>query len=153
MQLLLTRVSSDSDSTLGILYLDDGRKNKFLCFTLEDEYREEKVMGETRIPEGIYDIKLRTEGGMHQRYTEKFEFHKGMLWLQDVPDFEWIYIHPGVHDDHTDGCILVGDGVWQNVTRAGQLLNPLPAYERVYKQIVDELEAGREVMLQVVDLA
>lgn len=152
MKLENWRTSSDTDSTIGNLFeLKDGLR--FICFTLEDEHREEKVKGETRIPAGLYQIKLRTEGGMHARYTEKFPWHQGMLWLQDVPNFEWIYIHPGVHDDHTDGCILVGDGVWQNKTRAGQLLNPIDAYERVYKKAIEAFNQGEEVWIEVRDVA
>ena len=59
MKLEVIRFSSQNDSTLGLLFdVTDGRK--FLCFTLEDEARDTKVMGETRIPAGIYDLKLRT---------------------------------------------------------------------------------------------
>ena len=38
-------------------------KRKFLAYTLEDEYREEKVYGETRIPNGTYELGLRKVGG------------------------------------------------------------------------------------------
>ena len=65
------RFSSQEDSTLGMLFdVTDGRK--FLCFTLEDEARDEKVKGETRIPAGTYKIKLRNEGGYHNRYVKKY---------------------------------------------------------------------------------
>ena len=73
------RYSSGVDSTLGLLSEvgPDGRE--FLAYTLEDEWREEKVSAETRIPEGTYDIKLRTTGGFHSRYANKFgDWHKGM---------------------------------------------------------------------------
>ena len=64
MKFEVQRFSSQSDSTLGILFdVTDGRK--FLCFTLEDEAREVKVKGETRIPAGTYKLKLRKENS-HQ---------------------------------------------------------------------------------------
>lgn len=157
LRLTLTRLSSDTDSTVGTLHMTrlDSDQLKFSCFTLEDEKRMVKVFGETRIPEGTYDIKLRTEGGMHKRYSTKFgsDWHRGMLWLQDVPNFTWIYIHPGTSDDHTDGCILVGDGVMQNVTRAGQLLDPLNAYQRIYPIIASTLLAGKRVQIEVIEYA
>jgi len=39
---------------------------QFVCFGLEDEYREDKVAGETRIPSGTYQVALRKEGGFHK---------------------------------------------------------------------------------------
>ena len=109
MKLKVIRFSSQSDSTNGILF-DVTNETKFLCYTLEDERREEKVMAETRIPAGVYSILLRKEGGHHARYTKKYgSMHKGMLWLQDVPNFKWILIHTGNTDEHTAGCLIVGD--------------------------------------------
>ena len=89
------RYSSATDSTLGLLFENGAHGREFLAYTLEDEFREEKVSAETRIPEGTYDVKLRTVGGFHSRYLDKFgaDFHKGMLHVQDVPGFE--YILPG----------------------------------------------------------
>ena len=38
----------------------------------------EKVYGETRIPAGTYKLKLRTEGGYHQKYSKRFpDIHRG----------------------------------------------------------------------------
>ena len=51
MKLEVLRFSSQKRDTLGLLFdITDGRR--FLCFTLEDEDRDEKVMHETRIPAG-----------------------------------------------------------------------------------------------------
>ena len=74
----LIRFSSQENSTLGLLYID----GNFQCFTIEDEFRTEKVMHETRIPEGIYELGIRDEGGFHERYKSKFKgVHKGMILL------------------------------------------------------------------------
>ena len=67
MKLKVLRFSSQEDSTSGLLFDDSDGKMKFLCYTLEDEYREKKVSGETRVPAGTYKIELRTEGGFHAR--------------------------------------------------------------------------------------
>ncbi len=108
MELLLERVKSDDDATIGTLYAD----GRFLCFTLEDEFRIDKVPAETRIPAGTYAVRLRAAGGMHPKYKARFgDLHRGMLHLQDVPNFQWVYLHVGNTDDHTEGCILVGRGV------------------------------------------
>ena len=90
---------------------------------------------------------------MHGRYLDRFNFHQGMLWLQDVPNFEWIYIHPGNDHTHSEGCILVGNGVRENVTRTGFLSESVPAYERLYKEIIDSLQQGDQVFITVKDIA
>ncbi len=148
------RYSSGVDDTLGLLFdVTDAAWPKFMCYLLQDEHREVKVPGQTRIPAGRYRITLRTEGGFHQRYSTRFPWHRGMLWLRDVPGFEWILIHPGNDHTHTDGCLLTGDSVYSNVGRAGRLGESVKAYERIYQQIVAALEAGDEVWIQVQDYA
>ena len=108
MKLRVVRYNSSDDFTLGML-LDETNGKHFLCYTLEDEHRDEKVMHETRIPAGTYKITLRTVGGFHSRYAKKYgDMHKGMLWVRDVPGFEYILIHTGNTDEHTSGCLLVG---------------------------------------------
>lgn len=151
---ILHRFSSAEYCTLGLLHRKQSDGSiRFKCFTLEDERRDVKVMGQTRIPAGTYEIRLRAAGGMHNRYIQRFGFHQGMLWLQDVPGFEWIYIHPGNDHTHTDGCILVGNGVRENLTRNGFLSDSVPAYERLYKEIVDELNGGSKVFITIEDVA
>lgn len=151
MELELLRLSSQADSTLGVLSeVSAGRR--FLCFTLEDEHRTAKVMNETRIPAGRYALTLRREGGFHQRYAAQYpDLHRGMLWLRDVPGFEWVLIHTGNTDDDTAGCILVGDSAAQNLTEAGSIGASRAAYRRVYPGIAAALERGEAVWLTVVD--
>lgn len=152
MKLEVLRISSQEDSTNGILFdVTEGRK--FLCYTLEDEYRQEKVKGETRIPAGTYKITLRTVGGFHGRYEKKYgQMHKGMLWVRDVPGFEYILIHTGNTDEHTAGCLLVGDSQQNNVIKAdGFVASSTQAYKRIYPPIAAALEAGEEVTITYTD--
>ena len=152
MKLEVQRFSSQSNSTLGMLF-DVTSTPKFLCYTLEDEFREVKVSGETRIPFGTYNITLRTEGGFNKRYTDKFgaDFNKGMLWVRDVPNFEYILIHIGNSDLDSSGCLLVGDSQTQNITKNGFIGSSTDAYKRVYPQIADVLVNGGEVCITYVD--
>ena len=85
MKLEVLRFSSGEDSTSGILFDVTGGKRKFLCYTIEDEFRAQKVRGETRIPEGKYTLTLRKEGGFHSRYLKKYgaNFHKGMIYVNN----------------------------------------------------------------------
>jgi len=152
MKLEILRVSSESDSSSGLVFdITDGRK--FLCYSLEDEYRNEKVMHETRVPAGTYSIKLRTVGGFNARYEKKYgDFHKGMLHVQDVPGFEYILIHTGNTDEHTSGCLIVGDSQENNqLMKNGFIGKSVQAYKRIYTPIAEALENGEEVTITYVD--
>ena len=153
MYLEVLRFSSQEDSTSGILFEIVDGKRKFLCYTLEDEYREEKLAGETRIPSGTYNITLRTVGGFHGRYSKKYgEMHKGMLWVRDVPGFEYILIHTGNTDEHTAGCLIVGDSQQNNAIKSdGFVGSSTQAYKRIYPPIAKALEQGEEVTITYVD--
>jgi hypothetical protein len=153
MKLEVLRFSSQEDSTNGILFDVTGGERKFLCYTLEDEYREEKVAGETRIPAGTYDIVLRTVGGFHSRYVKKYgEMHKGMLWVWDVPGFEYILIHTGNTDEHTAGCLLVGDTQQANFGSSnGMVGSSVNAYKRIYPPIAAAIESGEKVTITYTD--
>tara|TARA_R100000152_G_C6751209_1_gene174862 strand:+ start:475 stop:945 length:471 start_codon:yes stop_codon:yes gene_type:complete len=152
MNLEVLRISSESDSTSGLLF-DTTNGRKFLAYTLEDEYRDEKVMHETRIPAGTYKIKLRTVGGFHSRYEKKYgDMHKGMLHVQDVPGFEYILIHTGNTDEHTSGCLIIGDSQENNqLVKNGFIGKSTQAYKRVYPKIAEALENGEEVVISYLD--
>lgn len=154
MKLKVLRFSSQEDSTSGLLFLETDLGLEFLCYTLEDEARALKVRGETRVPAGTYQIKLRTEGGFHSRYTKRFAgMHKGMLHVIDVPNFKWILIHTGNTDEHTAGCLLVGDSQENNtIIKDGFIGKSTNAYKRIYPPIAKALEEGEEVTIQYIDL-
>lgn len=153
MKLEVLRFSSSKESTLGALFdVTEGRK--FLAFTLEDQHQDKKVKGETRIPAGTYRITLRKEGGFHANYSKSYPgMHKGMLWVRDVPGFEYILIHTGNTDEHTMGCLLVGDTSQQNLTAEGFIGASTNAYKRIYPAIAATLEAGIAVTITYTDFA
>lgn len=148
----LYRYSSQENSTLGLL-MAAGEKEEFRCYTLEDEFREVKVPGKTRIPAGRYEIRKRFGSAKFGHLDEKYDWHDGMLWLQDVPGFEWIYIHTGNRHEHTEGCILVGDGAESNREEDGMVTHSRKAYESLYREISGYLDEGHEVFIEVVDHA
>lgn len=145
MKLELLRFHDNGKATLGILKID----GKFECFTLEDEHRDKKVMSETRIPEGEYEIKLRTEGTHHIEYGKKFpDIHAGMLWLQDVPNFQFILIHIGNTEKDSAGCILVGNQALKSAT----LVDSTTAYKELYKKVSVELKAKKKVTIKITEI-
>jgi len=148
MKLEVLRFSNGEDSTSGLLF-DVTTERVFLAYTLEDEYRDNKISGETRIPDGVYKIGFRKEGGFHSKYKKRFpSFHKGMLQINDVPDFDFILIHCGNTDEHTAGCLLVGDSQVNNmVQKDGFIGESTQAYKRIYPPIAEALESGEEVTI------
>lgn len=147
MEISVNRIKSNSEETLGELYVNGA----FACYTLEDEYREVKKMAETRIPQGTYEIKLRKVGGHHMRYAKRFpSIHAGMIWLQDVPNFQYILIHCGNTDKDTAGCLLVGSGYIEDNGRY-KITASTKAYVELYPRIAEELEKGNKVFITIVD--
>ena len=154
MKLKVLRFSSQEDSTSGLLFEDTDLGLRFLCYTLEDERRALKVRGETRVPAGIYNLALRKEGGFHKRYKGKYgAWHRGMLHVTDVPGFQWILIHTGNTDEHTAGCLLVGDSQENNIViKDGFVGKSVNAYKRIYSPIARAIEKGNEVTIEYIDL-
>jgi len=153
MKLEVLRFSSQVDSTSGILFEITDIGKRFLCYTLEDEARALKVKGETRVPAGTYNIGLRTEGGFHSKYSKKyFGIHVGMLHVLDVPNFEYILIHTGNTDEHTAGCLLVGDAQENNnIISDGFVGKSVNAYKRIYPSIAKAIQKGEEVTITYKD--
>jgi len=109
-----------------------------------------KVNGETRIPNGVYNIELRNAGGMTKRYAARFPgLHRGMLHLQDVPGFEWVYIHIGNDDDDTLGCILTGEMPGSASASQAVVRSSTTAYTRLYQRIIDAMDDGETVVIDV----
>lgn len=150
MELQVKRFSSQKNDTLGLWFIE----NRFECFSLEDEKRDIKIKGETRIPEGRYEIELYPFGNMHQDYQKKFgrEFHKGMLHIKDVPGFSGILIHILNKETQTMGCIGVGDLLMSNKNKKGFLGESTNAYKRLYAKVRDALLKKEKVYITITDI-
>jgi len=154
MKLDVIRTQFGKDATNGLLFID----GVFECFTLEDEIRDEKVYGETAIPLGTYEIKFRNIGGFDTKYKARYgtTFHKGMLELQEVPNFQYILIHTGNTDQHTAGCLLLGE-TQQDLDKGkdGFVGGSGDAYKKMYPKVREALLNGEKVTIKYsnIDLA
>lgn len=95
MKIKLYRLRETNNATIGMLFID----GVYFCDTLEDKIREKKIMHETCIDAGIYQVII--------NYSQRFE--RQMPLLIDVPKFVGIRIHSGNTIANTSGCILLGD--------------------------------------------
>lgn len=143
MRIVVSRKLVSKESTLGLLSFDG-----FHCYTLEDPPQAVKIPGMTRIPAGEYRIELRAEGGMHARYAKRYgaDWHRGMLWLRKVPDFEYVYIHIGNIPDDTKGCILVGHTLGRDSIGKSR-----EAYRELYPRVRDAVLNGDIVTITIED--
>ena len=137
MILTVDRVFPLELSTIGHIGVDGMPQ----CFSLEDKLRPAgvKVPGETAIPPGIYRTAPREAGRLYGIYNPRWSWHRGMIWLQNVQDFKWIYFHAGVTRRDTLGCVLTG---YAADVDARKLAKARAAYEAVYRRVVDALYAG-----------
>ena len=147
MKIRVDRYLSDEETTLSRVYVN----GEFECYGLEDEYREVKVKGETRIPAGEYKITPRIIGGFNNRYEKRYpDMHKGMLCVRDVPNFEYILIHTGNNDDHTAGCLLIGSTVQETVGEM-RVWGSRKAYVKFYPKVIDAARSAN-LFIEYLDL-
>ena len=145
MQLDVVRTQFGKDATNGMLFID----GIFECYTLEDQYQAVKVMHETCIPEGVYDIEFRKTGGFHAKYSERYKnAHYGMLHIQNVPNFTYILIHAGNTDEHTSGCLIVGETQQDlDMNESGFIGHSGTAYKKMYSKVASQLLQGKKVTI------
>lgn len=140
MRIKVQKFKETENSTLSYLYVDD----MFYGLTLEDGHRDQKEYGETRIPEGVYRVDVRREGGFHERYRKRFkDFHRGMLWLRDIPNFQYVLIHIGNFVRNTEGCILVAEDYgFKEDTGNYFLRKSVLGYKKLYQNVIESAEDG-----------
>ena len=142
MKITIKRLYNDGDTTIGAVYI----QSHMIAFSCEDEPREEKLVNETRIPAGIYPLGVRKGSPMAKRYDAKFEDHDGMLWIQGVPGFEYVYFHVGNDESDSSGCVLLGQSANVATMNIG---SSVKAYEEFYSLVRPHIDEGW--MVEVID--
>lgn len=144
MNLLLQRIYDNGDSTIGALFIN----NELQCFTLEDQHQDKKIKGETRIPAGIYQLKIRQElTDLTKKYRLRFPWFKYHIEITNIPNFVGVYLHIGNNDDNSAGCVLTGN----TVNKDGTLLNSTTAFTTLYMKLYPLLEKGEVLKLHIQD--
>jgi hypothetical protein len=136
-ELLLNRFAFTDNYTIGRLSVN----GLYLCDTLEDKVREldtdlagpfYKVANETAIPRGRYRVIV--------NHSPSFGFPLPLLL--NVPFFSGIRIHRGTHENHTSGCILVGEN-----KAVGKVLNSI-YWEEYLTKIIDEYKGETWITIE-----
>lgn len=137
MKVVVERFLFKDDCTVGHLYINGELKG----FTMEDAYRTIKIKGITCIPYGTYKVS--------HRYSPHFSPQCGheMLWVKDVPGFDYILIHWGNTNKDTEGCLLVGDklGVLNGTTA---ILDSRKCFDKIHPIIFDAVMKNEEVTIE-----
>lgn len=141
----LRRKPSTRDYTEGVMTFSIGNM-VMRVDSLEDEKRELKVHGETRIPNGKYKVEFnQTVTPLTQKYRDRFpNWFTYHLHIKDVPNFTGIYFHIGNDSDDSAGCILLG-----KKTSEGYISDSARTYEKVYKALSSELEKGNTITVNI----
>ena len=142
MKLEVLRFNSGKTFTSGLLFDVTDNVRSFLCYTMEDQYNPTKIYGETRIPAGTYKLTLRAEGGFHNRYLSRYgaEWHKGMIYVNEVPNYTYVLWHVGNSPKDNKGCLLLSKTQKDSFGGASRA-----AYEEVYPIVRDAILSGEEV--------
>jgi hypothetical protein len=159
MNNLLNRLYDNGRDTIGILYYLDSEEKLRYTFTLEDEYREIKIPGETRIPAGKYEIILRTEGRTYNKYCDhrnqkirELTRKYGILQYKNIPGFKYILSHIGNDEDDTDGCILTGNKAHNNSRGRGYIEDSTEAYIYYVSAVYAGMDRGERCYITIMDV-
>lgn len=129
-------------------------------FTMEQEVRPEKIKGQTAIWEGTYPLGTRESPSLSKSFlwSEKYRIliqatdllnypwvkdftpHR-MIWIRNVPEFEFIYLHWGNIADNSAGCPIVGSKEGY-VGKNRAVLNSRELYIRFYEKVYPVIKGG-----------
>lgn len=149
----VTRQPSEKDWTLSKFTIIGGKSG----VGIEDEFRDKKLHGETCIPVGIHKLALRHSPKFSKEYYRNDlgqlihfknrktpelikEYHTAheLIWVTEVPNFDYVLWHWGNTDDDTDGCYVVGT-TFGTISDQSAVLNSRSKYMEIYPVLWNEI--------------
>jgi hypothetical protein len=147
------------DWTLSRYYINDTLSG----FGVEDECRLQKVDGETAVPYGRYELGFRQS----PKFSGTFYYHDtlnklitvaeyntladkagwhthDLIWILNIPNFQYVLLHWGNTDLDTDGCYIVGNKIGIVKGREG-VLESRPNYQKLYPKVYPLIRNGRSI--------
>ena len=134
----------------------ENEQRTFRSWCLEDTKRAIKIPGQTRIPAGFYELKIRKEETpltlRHRAAYNKpndswFKFH---IEVTGIPGFDSVYVHTGNDVDDTEGCLLFAYTFDMSVP-TDQALKSTAAVRAFYEKVYPLLEAGERCFIEIRD--
>jgi len=128
------------------------------AFVVEDGPQPLKIAGKTRIPKGIYELRIREIDSpltiKHRNSYRGSWFDKNPNWyhieLMEVPNFQYVYIHSGNDDSHTDACQLLNYAFNCLASNNPGSLSTI-AVNDFYAIVYPLLKAGKSVWYEIRD--
>ena len=143
MKIKDVRVFRKPTYTIGKLYIDD----KFFCDTLEDVDRginqnmdlkaieAIKVKHSTAIPTGTYTVNMSKVSPRFSNRPWSIKYKGIVPWIENVPGYDGVLIHPGNTEEDTSGCLLVGEN-----KLIGRVINSVPTWEKLMQILTNSKE-------------
>lgn len=167
-KITINRQPSQRDWTLSTFTADDG---SFKGVGVEDEKRNVKVHGETRIDAGLYELTLTDSPKFSKEYYRdeagnlilakdwaiansetklKYKYPHQMITVNGVKNFSRILWHWGNDDLDTEGCYLVGSVFGKSKRNRDGVVNSRKKYTEIYPIIFRALKVSK-VFAQYID--
>lgn len=153
-------IEKEADYTLSKFLIN----NIPFCYCIEDEIREIKIHGETAIPEGEYQLGTRyspkfsksfyyssslnklIDSKEYTKLSDKLDYKEHeLIWIKEVPKFQYVLIHTGNTDDHTEGCLIVG-GKPGYLDNQRAVLGSKDCYKDIYPRLYPEIKKGGRII-------
>jgi hypothetical protein len=161
MKLRLRRIALRDTYTIGKLEVLHLGQWQWIADTCEDKVRdinkdgdlndtgEGKIMHETAIPYGEYEITLDIQSPKYSNFTKypwSREFDGYLPRLLNVKHFTGILIHVGNHKGHSSGCILVGEN-----KVVGNVINSTATFKRIMREwFVPAKERNEKITIEII---
>lgn len=133
MKIIVDRFSETDTDDLGKVSVDGA----FVCYSIENPDRPEKIKGITAIPEGTYKVGRRISP------------HFGVMvpWIMNVPNFQYVLIHWGNTVKDTEGCLVVGLRIG-SLENQRAVLDSKQAWDKLSAMIFEALDKNEEVTIE-----
>lgn len=131
----LQRFFGDAETTIGRFTTPE---DTHLSFTIEDEYHKVKQHGDTRIPEGEWELDL-----VVTPKWSKIMGHPMITIL--VPGFTSVLIHPLNNEKETEGCVGPNETIGYDPIRKTYVgVSSKTAYAKIYPALSAAIKKAKE---------
>lgn len=142
-QLVLQRLRHDARATQGELMLGDER----LCYMLENRpprVAGVKEPGLSRIPAGVYPLRVRRHGRFYFDYKSRWRWFDGIAEIL-LPGWSDVLIHIGNYHKDTRGCPLTGTSLGEHAEFGLCVWGSSEAYARSYRDVIERAARGESI--------